>query len=160
MTTDRYEDWDSYFMALARLVAKKSKDQSVQVGIVIVGPDHELRSSGYNGFCRGIDEDIPERWERPSEENPNGPKYLFVEHAERNAIYNAARIGVSTKGCTAYMESPPCCDCGRALIQAGISEIVVTTQNPFRDRKDWKKSIQFATDMLSEAGVCVRWTDL
>jgi dCMP deaminase len=149
----RYEDWDSYFMAQARLVAKKSKDQSVQVGVVIVGPDHELRSSGYNGFCRGIDENIPERWERPI-------KYSWVEHAERNAIYNAARIGVSTKGCTAYMESPPCSDCGRALIQAGIIEVVVTTQNPFRDRKDWKESIQFAMDMLAEAGVHVRWTDL
>jgi dCMP deaminase len=153
MTTDRYEDWDSYFMAMARLVAKKSKDQSVQVGVVIVGPDHEFISSGYNGFCRGIDEDIPERWERPI-------KYQWVEHAERNAIYNAARTGAITKGCTAYMESPPCADCGRALIQAGIIEVVVTTQNPFRDRQDWKESIQFAMDMLAEAGVRVRWTDL
>jgi deoxycytidylate deaminase len=58
------------------------------------------------------------------------------------------------------MESPPCTDCGRALIQAGIKEVVVTTQNPFRDRKDWKKSIQFAMDMLEESGVKVTWTDL
>jgi dCMP deaminase len=156
----RIENWNEYFMTMARLVARKSKDQSVQVGVVIVGPDHEVRSTGYNGFCRGIDESDPARWERPSEENPDGPKYLFVEHAERNAIYNAARIGVSTRDCIAYMESPPCTDCGRALIQAGIKEVVVTTQNPFRDRKDWKKSIQFAMDMLEESGVKVTWTDL
>jgi dCMP deaminase len=149
----RIENWNEYFMTMARLVARKSKDQSVQVGVVIVGPDHEVRSSGYNGFCRGIDESDPKRWERPI-------KYQWVEHAERNAIYNAARIGVSTRGCIAYMESPPCTDCGRALIQAGIKEIVVTTQNPFRDRKYWRDSIQFAIDMLEEAGVKVTWTDL
>lgn len=148
-----YTDWNSYFMAQARLVAQKSKDKSVQVGVVIVGPDHEIRSTGYNGFARGIDESAEERWERPI-------KYEWVEHAERNAIYNAARIGVSTRGCIAYMESPPCTDCGRALIQAGIKEVVVTTNNPFADRKDWRKSIQFAIDMLEEAGVKVTWTDL
>lgn len=148
-----YSTWDSYFMAMARLVAKKSKDESVKVGVVIVGPDHEVRSTGYNGFPRGVDENDLERWERPI-------KYQWVEHAERNAIYNAARMGTSTKGCIAYMESPPCTDCGRALIQAGIKEIVVTTQNPFKDRTDWKESIKFATDMLEEAGVKVTWTDI
>ena len=151
--SNRYEDWNSYFMAIARVVAKKSKDQSVQVGVVIVGPDHEIRSTGYNGFCRGVDEMAQERWDRPI-------KYERVEHAERNAIYNAARMGTPTNGCTAYMESPPCTPCGRALIQAGIKEIVVTTQNPFKDRKDWRKSIQFAVDMLEEAGVKVTWTNL
>ncbi len=148
-----FKDWDSYFMAMARLVAQKSKDSSVKVGTVIVGTDKEVRSTGYNGFPRGVDESDPARWERPA-------KYSWIEHSERNAIYNAARIGVSTKGCTAYMESPPCSDCGRALIQAGIKEVVVTTQNPFRDRKDWRESIQFAMDMLAEAGVFVKWTDL
>lgn len=148
-----YTDWNSYFMAQARLVAQKSKDKSVQVGVVIVGPDHEVRSTGYNGFCRGVDESDQTRWERPI-------KYEWVEHAERNAIYNAARMGTSVNGCIAYMESPPCTDCGRALIQAGIQEIVVSTNNPFADRKDWRKSIQFAIDMLEEAGVKVTWTDL
>ena len=59
-----------------------------------------------------------------------------------------------------YLESPPCVDCGRAIIQAGIKEIVVTTQNPFEDKKDWRESIQFATDMVKEAGVPVIWTDV
>lgn len=153
MSMTEYTDWPSYFMAMARLVAQKSKDQSVKVGTVIVGPDHEVRSTGYNGFPRGIDETDPERWKRPI-------KYEWVEHSERNAIFNAARTGTSLAGCTAYMESPPCTDCGRALIQAGIKEVVVTTQNPFADRQDWRKSIQFAIEMLEEAGVTVTWTDL
>lgn len=146
-------NWNEYFMELARLVASKSKDQSVKVGVVIVGPDHEIRSSGYNGFPRGIDESDLKRWDRPI-------KYEWVEHAERNAIYNAARMGTPTNGCIMYLESPPCTDCGRAIIQAGIKEIVVTTQNPFKDRKDWRKSIQFACNMLEEGGVKVTWTDL
>jgi dCMP deaminase len=153
MTTNEFTDWNDYFMTIARTVARKSKDQSVKVGVVIVGPDHEIRSTGYNGFARGVDESDPERWERPV-------KYEWVEHAERNAIYNAARMGTPLAGCTAYMESPPCTACGRSLIQAGIKEIVVTTQNPFADRKDWRSSIQFACNMLEEAGVKVTWTDL
>ena len=148
-----FETWDAYFMSIARLVAQKSKDASVKVGTVIVGPDHEIRSTGYNGFPRGIDETDESRWDRPI-------KYEFVEHAERNAIYNAARMGTPVSGCTAYMESPPCTPCGRALIQAGIKEIIVTTQNPFSGRDDWRKSIQFAVDLLEEAGVKVTWTDL
>ena len=145
-------NWDEYFMNLTRNVAVKSKDQSVKVGTVIVGPDHEVRSTGYNGFPRGVDESTSERWERPI-------KYQWIEHAERNAVYNAARMGTSVNGCTAYMESPPCTECGRALIQAGIKEVVVSRQNPFKDREDWKESIQFALDMLEEAGVKVIWTD-
>ena len=146
-------NWNEYFIAMARLVATKSKDESVKVGVVIVGPDHEIRSTGYNGFCRGVVENITSRWERPA-------KYKWVEHAERNAIYNAARMGTPTNGCTMYLESPPCADCGRAIIQAGIKAIVVTTKNPFSGRADWKESIEFAIAMLSEAGVKITWTDL
>ena len=146
------DSWNNYFIALAKLVAQKSKDNSTKVGVVIVGPDHEIRSTGYNGFPRGIDESDSARWKRPI-------KYQRVEHAERNAIYNAARVGTSIHGCTMYMESPPCTECGRAVIQAGIKEIVVATQNPFNDREDWSESIQFALDMLAEAGVNVAWID-
>lgn len=149
----REHEWHVYFMVLARQVATKSKDDSVKVGTIIVGPDHEVRSTGYNGFPRGIDETDPSRWERPI-------KYEWVEHAERNAIYNAARAGVSTNGCTVYLSGPPCTNCAKGLIQAGIRKVVMTTQNPFAGRKDWKESIQFAIDMLEEAGVDVVWTDI
>jgi len=142
--------WHRYFMQMARLVASKSKDQSTKVGCVIVGPDNEVVSTGFNGFPRGVDEAPADRWQRPI-------KYMRVEHAERNAIYNAARIGVSTKGCTAYMDALPCADCARALIQAGIAHIVYNRDNPFRDatRAHWEDSIEVGMSMLAEAGVTI-----
>lgn len=118
--------WHKYFVQLATVVATRSKDPSTKVGCVLVGPDHEVLSTGFNGFPRGVREVIngltdldPVRWERPT-------KYLYVEHAERNAIYNAARHGVSLRGATAYMNFAPypCTDCARALIQSGIHAIV------------------------------------
>jgi dCMP deaminase len=85
---------------------------------VIVGPAHEIRSTGYNSFPRGIRDTVPERLERPE-------KYLWIEHAERNAIYNAARAGTPLQGCTIYVEVTPCMDCARAIVQAGIARVIV-----------------------------------
>ena len=83
--------WDAYYLNLCTAVAQLSKDQSTQLGCVIAGPAHEIRSTGYNSFPRGINDDVPERQYRPV-------KYLFMEHAERNAIFNAARVGIPTTG--------------------------------------------------------------
>ena len=115
-------DWDTYFMEMATLVSTKSKDRSTQVGCVIVGPNREVRTTGYNGFCRGIDDDVEERHERPE-------KYLWSEHAERNAIYNAARNGIRIEDCTAYTTVFPCADCARGLIQSGVVRIVTRPIN-------------------------------
>ena len=84
--------WDTYFISLAYLIAMKSKDTKTKHGSVIVGIDNEIVSTGYNSPPRGIDDNKPERQGRPE-------KYFWNEHSERNAIYNAARIGVSLKGC-------------------------------------------------------------
>ena len=108
--------WPQYFIEMATLVASRSEDLSTHVGCVIVGPDHEVRSTGYNGFPRGV-EATPERLERPA-------KYAWTAHAEINAVGNAARSGVSLKGCTAYVTHAPCDDCTRLLIQSGITEVV------------------------------------
>ena len=89
-------EWNRYFFNIAEEVKKKSKDKNTQIGAVIVGQDKEIVSTGYNSFPRGIDDNKIERQEKPE-------KYFWFEHAERNAIYNAARIGVSTKGCTIYL---------------------------------------------------------
>lgn len=105
--------WVKYFMSIALTVSKKSKDQSTQVGAIIVGPGNEIISTGFNGMPRGVNDDVPERHERPE-------KYFWMEHAERNAIYSAAKIGVPTKGCRMYCTHPPCMDCGRGIIQSGI----------------------------------------
>jgi len=101
------------------MVSARSKDPNTQIGCVIVGPAHEIRSTGYNSLPRGIRDDVTERFERPA-------KYLWMEHAERNAICNAARAGTATEGCTIYVEIMPCMDCARAIVQAGIVEVVVS----------------------------------
>ena len=112
-------NWTDYFYNIAQQVKEKSKDERTKVGAVIVGKDKEIVSTGYNSFPRGIVDNRPERQERPE-------KYFWFEHAERNAIYNAARIGVSTKGCTMYLTCGiPCADCARGIINAGISRIFV-----------------------------------
>lgn len=135
--------WRKYFMGFARHAATKSKDPTTKVGCVVVGPDGEIRSTGYNGIPRGV-EDRPERMERPA-------KYLWTSHAEENAVAHAARVGVSLKGCTAYVTHHPCSRCARMLIQAGITTLVVgsgTTSMP---------TIEFETaqTMFREAGIPV-----
>ncbi len=111
--------WDEYYLNICKVVATRSKDPNTQVGCIIAGPAHEIRSTGYNSLPRGIRDDLPERLERPT-------KYLWMEHAERNAIYNAARCGTTLEGCTIYIELMPCMDCARAIVQAGIREVVVS----------------------------------
>ena len=90
--------WDEYYLDICKVVAARSKDPNTQIGCVIAGPAHEIRSTGYNSLPRGIRDDVPERLERPT-------KYLWMEHAERNAIYNAARCGTPLEGCTLYVIS-------------------------------------------------------
>ena len=111
--------WDQYYLSICKVVASRSKDPNTQIGCVIVGPAHEIRTTGYNSFPRGIKDDVPGRLERPA-------KYLWIEHAERNAICNAARCGTPLEGCTIYVEIMPCMDCARAIVQAGIREVVVS----------------------------------
>jgi len=137
--------WDEYFMNMANLVSTKSKDRSTKVGCVIVGPNHEIRTTGYNGFCRGIDDDVNERHERPE-------KYFWAEHAERNALYNAARNGISMDGCDAYVTMVPCADCTRGLIQSGIKRVVVKNYDDDTSEK-WLDSFTRSNQMMSETGV-------
>lgn len=139
--------WDVYFMSMAEHAASLSKDGSTRVGCVIVGQDRNVLSTGFNGMPMGVDDNRPERHERPL-------KYKFFEHAERNAIYLAARAGTALKGSTAYIHPwPPCPDCARAIIQAGIGEVVVpTTVVPTR----WLEDMRVAQEVLREAGVNLR----
>ena len=141
--------WDEYFIDIADVVRKKSKDPSSKIGAVIVGPDREVISTGYNGFPRGIDEEDQTRWERPI-------KYEFVSHAEANAVFNAARVGVSLKGATLYLvgfgpPTLPCTECSKAIIQAGIVRVVGHGYKPMQ--AGWEESCEFAGNLLAEAGV-------
>lgn len=136
------EKWDQRFLDLAKHIAGWSKDRSTQVGAVIVGPQREIRSTGYNGFPPGVDDRPDVRHERPR-------KYLFVEHAERNAIYFAALNGVRLEGCTLYVTMFPCADCARGIIRAGIKRVVA----PKPARADWAEQHEAARIMLEEACV-------
>jgi dCMP deaminase len=141
-------DWDRRFMDLAKVIAEWSKDRSTRVGCVIVGPDNEIRSTGHNGFPRGVNDEVDERHSRPA-------KYSWTEHAERNAIYNAARAGIALKGCRMYLPWFPCMDCARAIIQSGIEELIAMPPDVTDER--WGEDQRLAGELLNEAGIRIRW---
>jgi len=141
------EKWDRRFLGLARHIAGWSKDPSTQVGCVVVGPDREIRSTGFNGFPRGIADDEIRLGDRQA-------KYPLICHAEENAIMHAARIGVALKGCVAYVTWPPCSRCARSLIQAGVSEVVYPHGLAIPER--WSDDFAISQAMMLEAGVRVR----
>ena len=139
--------WDQRFLALAEHIAAWSKDPSTKVGCVVVGADREIRSTGFNGFPRGIEDD-PGRLENREK------KYPLICHAEENAIMHAARIGMPLKGCSAYVTWPPCTRCARSLIQAGVAEVVFPEGCEIPDR--WTEDFETSKGMMEEAGVLVR----
>ncbi|RJU83416.1 MAG: hypothetical protein DWB99_02385 [Candidatus Poseidoniales archaeon] len=145
------EKWDVRFVKLAMHIANWSKDPSTKVGCVVVGEDREIRSTGFNGFPRGIKDDEERLLDREQ-------KYPLICHAEENAIMHAARIGVSLKGSTAYVTWPPCSRCARSLIQSGIKEIIYPTPGEIPER--WIEDFNISNSMISEAGVIVRTIDL
>lgn len=142
------EKWHRRFMELAFVIASWSKDTSTKTGAIVVGPDREIRATGYNGLVRGVDDDKPERMERPT-------KYDFFEHAERNAIYNACLTGTSLKGCILYATHPPCTDCARAIIQSGIKTVVTNELEVRNDitSQTWRDKLEYSRQMFEEAGV-------
>lgn len=154
-------DWDEYFFDIIKKIEKKSKDPSTRVGCVIVTPEHEIVTTGFNGFPRGVEDDVHglnkekviKRYERPL-------KYLFTEHSERNAIYAAARRGCALDGCTIYVEWNPCADCMRAIIQSGIVEVVLNGRSEsFNNQelyKRWADHIDASRTMAEEAGIRIR----
>lgn len=137
--------WDQYFMGMAHLSALRSKDPSTQVGAVIVSAENKVVSIGYNGLPKGCsDDEYP--WERDG--NALESKYVYVVHAELNAILNAP---LSVQGCRLYVSLFPCNECAKAIIQAGIAEIV------YEDDKYAQTDIVKASKrMLNSAGVRLR----
>jgi len=140
--------WDTRWMDMAKLVASWTKDRSRGAGAVIVDDRNVLVSIGWNGFPRDVDDDVEARHGRPL-------KYSWTEHAERNAIYNAAANGHPTKACTMYLQWYPCADCARAIIQSGIIRLVCV--EPDWCDATWGKDFEITKEMLSEACVKVRF---
>lgn len=144
--------WDDLYMTMAYLVSRKSKDRDTHVGAVIVGPDNEVRSVGYNSFPRGISDDVPERQERPE-------KYSWFAHAERNAVYNAAMVGIPLKGCKMYTNGIPCNDCAFGIINSGITEVIVDKVWDDNNYDIWKETARKTKIMFSEADIKLRFWD-
>ena len=138
--------WDERFMALARHIAKWSKDPSTKVGAVIVDRQRRVLAMGYNGFPRGVD-DSPERYA------DREIKYAHVVHAELNAILNTG-VPMALEGATLYTTLEPCSGCAKAIVQAGISRVVLPnregmSQSEVEER--WGEDQRRAFQMMDEA---------
>ena len=138
-----YISWDEYFMGVALLASQRSKDPSTQVGACIVDGGKRILSTGYNGFPQGCsDDEFP--WNR--DEALGETKYQYVVHAELNAILNAS--GKSLSGSTLYVGLFPCHECAKAIIQAGIRDVVYLS-----DKYHDTPSVVASRKMLDAAGV-------
>ena len=141
-----YIKWDEYFMGIALLSTERSKDPSTSVGACIVSEDNKILSVGYNGMPMGCsDDEYP--WERDG--GNLDTKYLYVCHAELNAILNYT--GSHMKGAKVYTTLFPCNECTKAIIQSGITEIIYKC-----DKYADTDSVIAAKRMLESAGVNFR----
>lgn len=146
MKRQDYISWDEYFMGIATLSAMRSKDPSSQVGACIVSQDNKILSLGYNGMPIGCSDDqMP--WDR--EGDPLSTKYMYVCHAELNAILNNAHS--SLRGAKVYVTLFPCNECAKAIIQSGIKEIIYR-----EDKYHESESCVASRYLLKTAGVQFR----
>ncbi len=141
-----YISWDEYFMGVALLSARRSKDPNTQVGACIVNSKNKIVGAGYNGLPAGCDDDhFP--WEKQGDFLQT--KYPFVCHAELNAILN--NIGMDLSGCKIYTALFPCHECTKAIIQSGITEVIYLS-----DKYEESDSAKASRLMLENAGVSCR----
>ncbi|MBQ8551025.1 MAG: dCMP deaminase family protein [Clostridia bacterium] len=146
MKREDYISWDQYFMGIAMLSAKRSKDPSTQVGACIVSDENKILSVGYNGMpCHCHDDEFP--WQR--EGSALETKYMFVCHAELNAILNYS--GTALRGSRVYVTLFPCNECAKAIIQSGIKEIIYA-----ENKYDGTDSVMASKKMFDAAGVKYR----
>lgn len=151
------ERWERHFLGMALYHSRMSKDPATRVGSVIVGPDRELLSAGFNGFPRGV-VDSPDRL------NNRDIKLKLVVHAEMNALLAAARTGMRLKGCTLFLAAtddtglvwggPPCTRCTVEIIQVGIEQIISFPSKPGPSK--WHEDLAMAHVILQEAGIFYR----
>ena len=144
------DKWNIRFMQMAQLISTWSKDQSTKVGCVIVSPEKAILSMGYNGFPRGVDDNVPSRQERPT-------KYDFVVHAEENAILNAVRNGTRLEGGIMYVTMIPCSRCAGSVINSGIKEVIYLARSEEEKAKQqidgWRQKVGISLQMFDEAGI-------
>ncbi len=144
-SNQNFISWDECFMEMAKVIAKRSKDPSSQVGAIVANQQNVIVGAGYNGWPRGIEnDDLP--WDR--EGDFGDTKYAYVCHAEENAIYNSNN---STKDCKIYCTLYPCNECAKTIIQNGIKEVIYES-NKYSDKPSFKASAK----LFKLAGVKVR----
>lgn len=110
------QKWHQRMLNMAIEAATWSKDRSTKVGAALFR-DRHLICTGFNGFPRGVDDDVISRHQKPT-------KYRFTKHAEENAILCAARLGIQTEGAHMIITAHPCCGCMASIIQAGIKRVI------------------------------------
>ena len=137
-------NWDNRYLDLAENVSSWSKDPSRKIGAVAVGSKGQILSQGYNGFPRGISDNV-ERY------NDKETKYRYVVHAEMNVIYNATYNGISLDGATLYVTGlPVCSECAKGIIQTGVKRVVMrATDVP----EKWFISFATTAKMFNEANI-------
>lgn len=142
-----YISWDEYFMGVADMSGRRSKDPNTQVGACIVSDDNKILSMGYNGFPKGCsDDEFPWNREQDDDTDPYSTKYLYVTHSELNAILNYR--GGSLDGSKIYVTLFPCNECAKAIIQAGIKTVIFK-----EDKYPDSPSVRASKRMLNAAGV-------
>ncbi len=146
MKNKDYLSWDQDIMGIALLSSMRSKDPNTQVGACIVDTDNKILSVGYNGMPRGCsDDEYP--WGNDGE--PLDTKYLYVCHAELNAILNYS--GFKLKGARIYTTLFPCNECTKALIQSEIKEVIYR-----EDKYSDTASVIASKKMMKSAGISYR----
>ncbi|MCP4336891.1 MAG: dCMP deaminase family protein [Mycoplasma sp.] len=134
-------NWDEYFMAMAKLSAKRSKDPNTKVGACIVNKENRIIGLGYNGMPQGNDSF---KWNKEGEDN----KYKYVIHAEANAIMNSIK---KIKGSVIYVSLFPCNECAKLIAQSEVKEVVY-------ENHKYKGELIFdiSEKILKECGVKIR----
>lgn len=153
--TDKHKkqrSWDEFYLKMAFFWGQRSCETSSKNACVVTSPDNVVLSQGYVGMPRGVE---------PNERrlNERSYKYFWHEHAERNAINNAARNGVALNGCTFYITGHPCASCARGIVSVGCRRIVVPKVGYFTHRTDdapeadWQPTLSSAAKMIQEADI-------
>lgn len=147
--------WDQLYFTMCYLISMRSRDPNTHFGSVITDADNVLVSTGYNSLPRGIEPDADgKRMDRKQD------KYAWMEHAERNAIYNAARRGTQLKGCVLYITSTPCMDCARAIVQTGIAKVKIHKQGHETYVQNHDRWVHNRTlELFDESGVEYEFVD-
>lgn len=156
---DNRPTWDEDVFTEVIKTSLRSHDSSSQVGCVITTADHVPVSKGYNGLVRGVNPQDPYVFEQ-LQKRPE--KYMWYEHAERNAIYNASRLSRSVLRCELHVTGIPCTDCCRAICQTGIAKVRILkeTNDLWGKHPQWESGFEAAMYMFKAAGVEVEICDV